>query len=192
MLIVFIIGAYLLGAISSAIIVCKLFHLPDPRATGSHNPGATNVLRIGGKSMAALVLVFDVFKGLLPVLLAKHIPSMSGWMIWIGLAAVVGHMFPVFYHWKGGKGVATALGVYFGFSGLLGLYCLLSWLVVFKLCRYSSLASLITVCLAPLYLAYMFSGYLLPMLILAILIVIKHRQNIVRLFKGTESKMNLS
>lgn len=185
-------GSYLLGSISSAILVCQLFRLPDPRTTGSQNPGATNVLRIGGKSKAAMVLLGDVLKGLLPVLFIKYIGHESDFMAGIiGCAAVLGHIFPIFYRFQGGKGVATVLGVYFGLSGLFGLACGLTWLIIFKGFRYSSLSSLIMVILAPIYAVFLLShGAWFPLLFLAILIVYKHRSNVERLYNGTESKFS--
>jgi len=185
--------AYLLGSISSAILISRLFQLPDPRTTGSKNPGATNVLRTGGKSKAALVLIGDVLKGLLPVLLAKYFLHLPDWWIGvIGLSAVIGHIFPVFYHFKGGKGIATALGVYFGLSAGFGLVCGLIWLLIFLCCRYSSLSSLIMVIAAPIVSLYFFSESMtwLPLLLLAIVCFYKHQANIQRLWQGTESKMS--
>lgn len=196
--IILTLGAYLLGSLSSAIVICKMFGLPDPRSTGSNNPGATNVLRIAGKSKAAMVLLFDLFKGLLPVLLVKYssifFPSVKDisthLMGIVGLAAVVGHVFPVFYQFKGGKGVATALGVYWGLSLWVGLGCTLAWLVIFKLFRYSSLASLVMVSIASILTALLIPTYyaLIPALSMAALIIFKHSANIQRLFQGKEPK----
>lgn len=185
-------GSYLLGSLSSAILICQLFRLPDPRTTGSQNPGATNVLRIAGKSKAAMVLFGDVFKGLLPVLLIKYVGHESDFIAGIiGCAAVLGHIFPVFYRFQGGKGVATVLGVYFGLSSLFGLACGLTWLIIFKGFRYSSLSSLIMVILAPVYAVFLLShGTWFPLLFLAILIIYKHRANMERLYNGTESKFS--
>lgn len=185
-------GSYLLGSISSAILVCQLFRLPDPRTSGSQNPGATNVLRIGGKSKAAMVLFGDVLKGLLPVLLIKYVGHESDFIAGtIGCAAVLGHIFPVFYRFQGGKGVATVLGVYFGLNGLFGLACGLTWLILFNGFRYSSLSSLIMVILAPIYAVFLLShGAWFPLLFLALLIVYKHRANMERLYHGTESKFS--
>ncbi len=182
--------AYLLGSLSSAIVVCKMFHLPDPRSTGSKNPGATNVLRIAGKSKAAIVLAGDLLKGFIPVIVA-HFLFLTPYQIgFVGLLAVLGHVFPVFYQWKGGKGVATALGVYLGLTPLLGPLCFISWLITFKLFRYSSLASLVTVFLAPFYVAFLLPGAVawMPVAIIGILIIIQHRSNIERLYNGTENK----
>ncbi len=181
--------AYLFGSVCSAIIVCKLFNLPDPRSTGSNNPGATNVLRIAGKSKAAIVLVGDMLKGYFPVLIAQLCGMTEPVVGMIGLFAVIGHMFPIFYQGKGGKGVATAIGVYFGLSPWLGLLALASWLILFKLFRYSSLASLVMVILAPIYATFLL-GYIawVPVLIIGGLVCIKHAKNIERLLNGTESK----
>ncbi len=182
--------AYLLGSVSSAIIVCKLFNLPDPRSTGSKNPGATNVLRIGGKSKAAIVLLGDLLKGFIPVLVAKFLLLSPAQVGLVGLLAVIGHVFPIFYQWKGGKGVATALGVYLAFSPWLGPLCLITWLIIFKLFRYSSLSSLVTVALAPLYTEFLLPGTLawLPIFLIGLLVFFQHRHNIARLCRGKEPK----
>lgn len=182
--------AYLLGSVSSAIIVCKLFNLPDPRSTGSKNPGATNVLRIGGKSKAAIVLLGDLLKGLIPVLIAKYFLLSPVYAGLIGFFAVIGHVYPIFYQWKGGKGVATALGVYFAFSPWLGLLCVISWYIMFKLFRYSSLSSIVAVCLAPIYTELLFPGTFgwFPIFLLGLLVIYQHRANIGRLCRGIEPK----
>jgi len=187
MLIFLLILGYCLGSLSSAIIVCKLFGLPDPRTTGSKNPGATNVLRMAGKGKAAMVLLGDMLKGLLPVLLARllHVPDF--WVGIIGLSAVLGHVFPLFYGFKGGKGVATAFGVYWGISTVLGIISFALWGIVFKLRHYSSLSSLVTVCVVP-FLAFFFlsKGYGIALFFITILVVWKHKTNIQRLLKGEE------
>lgn len=192
MIIFFILSilAYLLGSVSSAITVCKIFNLPDPRATGSKNPGATNVLRIGGKSKAAIVLLGDLLKGVIPVLLAKIFLLSPVLVGLVGFFAVIGHIFPLFYQLKGGKGVATALGVYLAFSPLLGLLCVISWYIVFKLFRYSSLSSLVAVILAPIFTIFLFPGIMawFPMLLIGLLVIFKHRANIGRLCRGIEPK----
>jgi glycerol-3-phosphate acyltransferase PlsY len=188
--VVLLIIAYLLGSISSAILVCKLFKLPDPRTTGSKNPGATNVMRTGGKSKAAIVLLGDALKGVIPVLIAEYL-LLPPWQIGlVGFFAVLGHIFSIFYHGKGGKGVATALGVYFAFAPWLGLVSVLTWLLIFKIFRYSSLASIMMVSLAPICAWILLPGTSIwvPFALMGALILYKHRQNIGRLGRGTEPK----
>ncbi len=186
-----VIVGYLSGSLCSAVIVCKLFHLSDPREQGSKNPGATNVLRLHGKKYAALVLLGDMLKGILPVVLG-HLLSLSYVQLsWIGLACVIGHVYPLFFNFKGGKGVATALGVFLGLHVLFGLSMLGIWLVMVFLKRYSSLASLVTVLLAPFLSLSFFKSpeSLFPLLILMLVVVMKHQANIQRLVKGTEDKV---
>ncbi|MDH5661093.1 MAG: glycerol-3-phosphate 1-O-acyltransferase PlsY, partial [Gammaproteobacteria bacterium] len=134
-----IIASYLIGSLSSAIIVCKLMGLPDPRGEGSGNPGATNVLRFGGKKPAAITLAGDMIKGLVPVLVAKYIGISIEGIALVGLAAFLGHLYPVFFQFKGGKGVATMLGVLFGFSWWIGLATAGTWLFMAKIVKISSL-----------------------------------------------------
>lgn len=149
------VAAYLIGSLSFAVIVSSLMGLNDPRTYGSGNPGATNVLRSGSKAAAALTLLLDAFKGLVPVLLVKYFgPDLGlheGTLALVAIAAFLGHLFPVFFKFKGGKGVATALGVLLGISGWLGLFVLLTWLFVAFTTRYSSLSALIAAVLAPAY-----------------------------------------
>lgn len=188
--IAWIIFAYLCGSVSSAIIICKLMGLPDPRSTGSKNPGTTNVLRIGGKIPAALTLLFDAFKGFAPVMLAHLFGIEHQWLAWVAVAAIIGHLFPVFFKFQGGKGVATMLGVLLGLSWLLALAAIVTWLLIAALFRYSSLAALVATILTPAY-AYWFTDktYLLPLSIIAIIIILRHYQNIQRLCAGTESRI---
>ncbi|MCK5092187.1 MAG: glycerol-3-phosphate 1-O-acyltransferase PlsY, partial [Gammaproteobacteria bacterium] len=146
-----IITGYLLGSISSAIIVCKLMRLPDPRTQGSGNPGATNVMRLGGKKAAAITLAGDMLKGLIPVAIAQSLDMNMLVISSVGLAAFLGHLYPVFFRFKGGKGVATAIGVLLAASWKVGLAVIITWLIVARLLRISSLAALIAFLLAPLY-----------------------------------------
>lgn len=186
------IGAYLLGSISSAVLICRLAGLGDPRAQGSGNPGTTNVLRLGGKKLAIFTLLGDMLKGFIPVYLA-HFTSLSAMALsFIALAAFIGHLFPVFFGFKGGKGVATALGVLLALAWPVGCAALITWIVVAALFRYSSLAALITAVLLPLY-VYLWSNpeYLIAVIIISLLLIIKHRDNILRLWHGTESKIKL-
>ncbi len=184
-----IIVAYFVGSISSAILVCKFTGLPDPRTTGSKNPGATNVLRISNKLTAATVLFLDILKGTVPVWGAYFLKIEPLYLGVIGVAACLGHMYPVFFNFKGGKAVATALGTLLpiGFT-LVGLL-ILTWVVVVKFSRYSSLAAIVTVSIAPLYVYFLKPLYVYPTLMLSALIVFRHRENIKRLIKGTESKI---
>lgn len=190
--IAFMIGAYLLGSISSAVLTCRLAGLGDPRAQGSGNPGTTNVLRIGGKKLAIFTLLGDLLKGFIPVYIA-HFTSLSAMAISsIALAAFIGHLFPVFFGFKGGKGVATALGVLLALAWPVGCAALITWIVVAALFRYSSLAALVTAVLLPLY-VYLWSNpeYLMAVIIISLLLIIKHRDNILRLWSGKESKIKL-
>ncbi|MDF2153272.1 glycerol-3-phosphate 1-O-acyltransferase PlsY [Vibrio sp. CAU 1672] len=182
-------AAYLLGSISSAVLICRLLKLPDPRQVGSHNPGATNVLRIGGKGPALAVLLCDMLKGTIPVWSGYFLgidPIILGV---IAIAACLGHMYPIFFHFKGGKGVATALGAIAPIGWDLTGLVMLTWLAVAMLFRYSSLAALVTVLVTPFY-AWMFKPqYTLPVAMLCCLIVFKHHQNIRRLLAGEEPKI---
>lgn len=189
--IILVLISYLMGSICSAVIVCSLFDLPDPRTEGSNNPGATNVLRIAGKQYAALVLLVDMLKGTLPVLLAQYFDSSSTVVACTVLAAVLGHMYPVFFKFKGGKGVATAIGALLGFHFILGVMVVATWLLVVNFSRYSSLASIISITLSPLYTLLLTHDIDVfpPLCIMAILILFKHKNNIVRLIDGDEPKV---
>ena len=187
----FIAAAYLLGSISFGILISRAFGLPDPRMIGSGNPGATNVLRSGKKLAAALTLLGDTAKGWLAVWLALH----YGMLMWVvsavGVAVIWGHLYPIFYGFKGGKGVATALGVMLAISLWLGLAAVITWALVFAVTRYSSLASIAAAALAPVY-AYFLLGppykdYVWMTLALSLLLIWRHRSNIQKLLKGTEA-----
>ncbi|AIY64686.1 glycerol-3-phosphate 1-O-acyltransferase PlsY [Pseudoalteromonas piratica] len=184
-----IVFAYLFGSISSAVLISKLFRLPDPRTAGSNNPGATNVYRIGGKTPAVLVLVFDIFKGTIPVYGAYFLKIEPLYLGFIAIAACLGHIYPIFFGFKGGKAVATAFGsllpIGFTLAGLL----IVTWAGLIWLTGYSSLAAIITVSLAPLFTWFIKPLYVLPVTMLAALIVFRHRANIVRLLQGTEPKV---
>lgn len=180
--------AYLLGSLCSAVIVSQIFKLPDPRASGSNNPGATNVLRLAGKKYAAMVLLGDFLKGLLAVWLASIMhfgPFIQGL---VGLAAVLGHVYPVFFEFKGGKGVATTLGVLFGFQPMLGLIVIITWMLVAYFSRYASLASMVAVTAAP-FLQLSSKRAFIPLFIIAMVVVYQHRNNIIRLRAGREPKI---
>jgi glycerol-3-phosphate acyltransferase PlsY len=184
-----IIAAYLIGSISSAILVCKFLGLPDPRTTGSKNPGATNVLRMSNKLTAATVLFLDILKGTIPVWGAYFLKIEPLYLGFIGVAACLGHMYPIFFNFKGGKAVATALGTLLPIGLTLGGLLILTWVLVVKFSKYSSLAAIITVSIAPLYVYFLKPLYVYPTLMLSALIVFRHRENIKRLIKGTESKI---
>ncbi|MDQ7072838.1 MAG: glycerol-3-phosphate 1-O-acyltransferase PlsY [Gammaproteobacteria bacterium] len=189
-LIVLLVGAYLIGSLSSAIILCKLAGLPDPRSEGSGNPGATNVLRIAGKKLAATVLVLDVAKGILPVLFAKFLGLDITWVAATALAAFLGHLYPIFFQFKGGKGVATALGGFLALSLPLAGAILASWLVVFMLTRISSLSAIIAATLGPIYSLWLIDSVNARwvILVMAMMLLYRHRSNIQRLLAGEEGK----
>lgn len=194
------VAAYLLGSLSFAVIVSRAMGLNDPRTYGSKNPGATNVLRSGSKAAAVVTLLFDALKGWLPVVLVRAFGAPyglgEGTVALVGLAAFLGHLWPVFFRFEGGKGVATALGVLLGVSGWLGLATLLTWILIAFFFRYSSLASLVAAVFAPLY--YVLGGGVawyaepsvgLSITVMSALLVWRHRENIRRLIKGTESRL---
>ena len=189
-IILMVLTAYLIGSVSSAIIICKLMGLPDPRQHGSQNPGATNVLRIGGKLPAALTLVGDMLKGVIPVAVAGLL-QMPGWVLaLVAIAAVIGHLLPVFFGFKGGKGVATALGALIGAAPIAGFLAISTWLAVCLVFRISSVAALATAALAPLYLLTGGSTALaVGFAVIAALLVYTHRSNLQRLVQGTEPKV---
>jgi glycerol-3-phosphate acyltransferase PlsY len=193
-------AAYLVGSLAFAVIVSKLMGLSDPRTFGSKNPGATNVLRSGSKAAAIVTLLLDALKGLVPVLLVKAFGKpyglAEGTVAMVGLAAFLGHLYPVFFRFQGGKGVATFLGVVFGVHWLLGVATGLTWLIIAFFFRYSSLASLVAAIFAPVY--YLFGDRLawyaerpiaLALGVMALLLAWRHRANIERLLKGTESRL---
>lgn len=191
LLIIAIVAAYLIGSVSCAIIVCKTAGLPDPRGEGSGNPGASNVYRVAGKTYAALTLIGDVLKGFLAIIIGLTL-GVHGMMLGVvGLAAVLGHMYPVFFKFKGGKGVATALGVYFAMSMTLGVLAIVVWIVVVLVTRFASLASMIVVVLAPIFclLVQYQHEYALGLALIAIVVLWRHRENIQRLRQGTENKL---
>lgn len=186
-----IILAYLIGSLSSAIIVCKLWGLPDPRKQGSKNPGATNVLRIGGKVPAVLTMLGDGLKGFLPTLIVTQL-DFPAWVIGaVMLAAMLGHIWPIFFGFKGGKGVATAMGSYLGLSWILGIILITIWATVILLTRLSSLGALVATFLTP------FIGWTIlhnPVLVgfialMSLILLYRHKANIIRLLTGKEAKV---
>ncbi|MDD1631496.1 MAG: glycerol-3-phosphate 1-O-acyltransferase PlsY [Methylococcaceae bacterium] len=184
----FVPAAYLIGSISSAIIICRLMGLPDPREQGSGNPGATNVMRIGGKKAAAITLLGDLLKGLIPVYIANLLGVSVGLLASIGLAAFLGHLYPVFFKFKGGKGVATSIGVLLGFSWLLGFAFIGTWLLIYKMGKISSVSALCASVLSPVY-AWLISGDIVVVgasVVMMVLLLWRHKSNIQRLLDGNE------
>jgi glycerol-3-phosphate acyltransferase PlsY len=184
-----VIVAYLIGSVSFAIVVSKVMRLPDPRSYGSKNPGATNVLRSGSKAAAISTLLGDALKGWLAVWLAQiYAPEAAPYA---GLAAFLGHLFPVFHAFHGGKGVATAAGVLFGIDWRLGLGTVATWIIIATFLRYSSLAALVAAVFAPFFAALLlgFGAYFATVLIMGALLVWRHSENITRLVAGTETRI---
>lgn len=195
-----VLAAYLLGSLSFAVIVSRVMGLSDPRTFGSKNPGATNVLRSGSKAAAVVTLLLDAAKGWLPVVLVRWFGAPygleEGTQAMVGLAAFVGHLWPVFFRFAGGKGVATALGVLLGFSGWLGLATMLTWVIVAFFFRFSSLASLASAVFAPMF--YLLGGGVVwyaersitvAIVAMSALLFWRHKENIGRLIQGTESRL---
>jgi len=189
--ILLVLGGYLFGSISTAIITCRLMGLADPRTEGSCNPGATNVLRIGGKKAAFLTLVGDMLKGLLPVLIAQLLQAGPLTLAATALAAFLGHLYPVFFGFQGGKGVATALGAQFGLSWQVGLVVAGIWLVMAALFRISSLSALTAMLLAPVCFWWLKQepAFVAIMTAITVLLFWRHRSNIRDLFAGREGKI---
>ena len=186
--------AYLMGSISSAILIARVFNMPDPRTVGSGNPGATNILRQGNKTAAIATLLSDVLKGVIPVLIARAFTQDAQILATVAAAAFLGHLFPVFFQFKGGKGVATALGVYLALNPWMGLALILCWLVSAFLFRYSSLSAVLTAVLSPLFAWFLLPGtsFLLMSVFIAVLLLWRHQSNIQRLIRGEEDRINLS
>jgi glycerol-3-phosphate acyltransferase PlsY len=183
--------AYLLGSVSTAVVIARLMGLQDPRETGSKNPGATNILRYGGKAAAILTLAGDILKGVIAVLIARALTTDDVIIALTGFAAFLGHLFPVFFGFRGGKGVATALGVWLALSPWVGLLLIATWVVMAVLFRYSSLSALTASVAAPLYVAWLSPGmpYLATMIVMSAILVFRHRSNIRNLLAGTETKI---
>jgi glycerol-3-phosphate acyltransferase PlsY len=190
--------AYLIGSISFAVVVSKIMGLPDPYTHGSKNPGATNVLRTGNKLAAALTLIGDAAKGWLAVTIARAVlgdPAQESANILLGLVALavfIGHLYPVFHRFKGGKGVATAAGILFAISWVLGFATLATWLIVAIFMRYSSLAALCAAVFAPIYFTFLFGTQPmgLAILVMSLLLIYRHRSNIRNLMNGTETRLS--
>jgi len=191
--------AYLIGSISFAVVVSKCMNLPDPHSYGSGNPGATNVLRTGNKKAAILTLIGDALKGYFAVLLARHFlgndsltDSLNSWLLCgVVLAVFLGHLFPIFHGFKGGKGVATACGILFGVNAILGAATLGTWIIVAVFLRYSSLAALSAAIFGPIYFVFLF-GFQpmgIALLVVCLLLIWRHKSNIKNLLNGTESRI---
>lgn len=189
---IFCLLGYLMGALSSAIIVCKFAGLPDPRTQGSRNPGASNVLRMGGKGLASIVFLGDMFKGWLPVIIASYVGLPLYVLSWVAFFAFLGHLFPVFFNFRGGKGVATAFGALLALVWPIALFALGVWVAALFLFRVISLASISAAGCTFLCLLYgsHFSIYF-PLFLMCILLVMRHHANIRRLLAGKEPKLNL-
>ena len=191
--------AYLIGSVSFAVVVSKCMRLPDPHTYGSGNPGATNVLRTGNKRAAALTLLGDAFKGFIAVVMARMIlgeeslsSSFNSWILCgIVIAVFLGHVFPIFHRFKGGKGVATACGILFGIHWILGLAALATWIIVAKFMRYSSLAAIAAAVFGPLYFVFLFgfNPMTIALVMVCSLLVWRHRSNVRNLINGTESRI---
>lgn len=194
-LLLFIATAYLLGSLSFAVIVSRAMRLPDPRSFGSGNPGATNMLRTGRKTAAALTLLGDALKGWVAVMLARTLAPQfdlpEGIVLLCALAVFIGHILPVFFQFKGGKGVATALGVLLGLNPWLGLACLATWLFIAGIFRISSLAALTTAALAPVYTGLLmgWGNTSIAVLVIALLLVYRHKRNLIKLMSGQEGRI---
>lgn len=191
----FIAVAYLLGSLSFAVIVSRAMRLPDPRSFGSGNPGATNVLRSGRKLAAVLTLLGDALKGWVAVVLARMLAPQfgldDGIVLLCALAVFIGHLFPVFFRFQGGKGVATALGILIGLNPWLGLACMATWLFMAGVFRISSLAALTAAVLAPVYVA-LWTGWgdtFIAVLVIALLLVYRHKSNLIKLVNGEEGRI---
>ncbi|WP_215842866.1 glycerol-3-phosphate 1-O-acyltransferase PlsY [Acidithiobacillus montserratensis] len=187
--IICILGAYLIGSIATAILVGRAMGLGDPRQSGSGNPGATNILRMGGKKAAALTLFGDLIKGVIPIVIARSL-GVDGWMLAaVALATFLGHLYPVYFGFRGGKGVATALGILLALLPLMGLAVLGVWILIFAVTRVSSLAALLAaMSAAPIVFALSNQSSLRALVVLLVLLILwRHRSNIQRLLDGRET-----
>ena len=185
--------AYLIGSISSAVLIARVLGMPDPRTVGSGNPGATNILRQGRKAAAAGTLLSDIVKGCVPVVIARLLTEDPAILALVAAAAFLGHLYPLYFQFKGGKGVATALGVYLALSPWMSLALALTWLATAVIFRYASLAAILTAVISPLYAWYFLPGtaYLVLTLFIAVMLVWRHLGNIKRLLGGREDRINL-
>ena len=186
-----VLAAYLMGSVSTAILICRMTGLPDPRGGGSGNPGATNVLRTGDKGAAIITLLGDLLKGLVPVLVAQTLGLGPVWVSAVAMAAFLGHLYPVYHGFRGGKGVATALGVILGINWLTGLAALATWLLVVAVFRISSLGALTAATLMPVYMYLLTSEswFVVSGVLLTVLVYWRHRRNIRKLLAGEEPRI---
>ena len=187
-----VIIAYLVGSASAAIITCKIMGKADPRSLGSKNPGATNVMRYAGKKAAIFTLLGDLLKGLIPIAIGHALDLSWGWLILIGIAAFLGHLYPIYYGFKGGKGVATALGIYFGLNPVVGAVIGITWLIAALIFNISSLSALIACLFAPLYFFWVTGSMdlFLGLVLITVFIYWRHRSNIMDIIDGTEGKIS--
>ena len=186
-----ILFAYLVGSVSSGIIVSQIFNLPDPRTIGSKNPGATNVMRSGNKKAAIFTLLGDLLKAILVLAIAEYLGFNDLIIVCVALAVLIGHIYPIFYKFQGGKGVATAIGILFALNFKLALIVASIWLLVFSIWRYSSLAAIVAAISAPIIAIFILrdqSLYCIAFTLITIIILFKHQANIRKLLSGTELK----
>ena len=186
-----VLAAYLIGSISCSILIARVMQLPDPRSLGSGNPGTTNMLRTGSKKAAVITLLGDLLKGLIPILIARWIGFDLLILCLMALAAIIGHIFPVYYRFKGGKGVATTLGVFLAISWQLAICCVVIWICIAKITGYSSLAAILTIAFLPIT-AYFFNQPLIVIYLacfVAIVVIWRHQSNIKNLLSGKESRI---
>ena len=190
-LFVLIIISYIIGSVNSSIVFSKIYKLPDPREYGSKNPGATNILRSGNKILALTIVIFDILKGFLPVVIAYYFLKEDVYVQIIGVIAVIGHIYPIFYKFKGGKGVATSFGAILAFDFILGLICLMTWIITAFLFRYSALSAIVSFTFLPIYTWLSYENYTITSiyLILAIVVIYKHKTNIKNLLNNEETKI---
>lgn len=190
---VYALAAYLLGSISTAIITCKLMGLEDPRGVGSNNPGATNVLRHGGKKAAIITLLGDMLKGLLPVIVVSRLDPAAEALAITGVAAFLGHLYPLYYHFRGGKGVATFYGVMLGFNWIIGLSALAVWLLVALVFRISALSALVSALASPFIVWYFTSSEVViaATVFMTVLLFWRHRSNITNMLEGKEHRIGV-
>jgi len=186
---IFTVSAYFIGALNGAILLCKIKGWPDPRLHGSQNPGATNILRLHHAQAASLVLIFDLLKGTLPVYIAYYVNIPPFAIGFIGIATCLGHIFPPYFGFKGGKGVATGLGTLLPLGMDMTGLLILTWLVTIALSGYASLAAIVTAIAAPIFIEFIKPEFTLPVLMLSVLIILRHMSNIRRLILGKEKKI---
>ena len=181
--------AYLTGSISSAVIVCRMMGLPDPRDFGSNNPGATNVFRLGGKKAALFTLIGDILKAVIPIVIGYALELHNRDLGWVGFMAFIGHLYPLYFNFKGGKGMATYFGALVALSPILLAFSLTTWLVTAFLTRYSSLASILSSFAVAAFGFYIDKKYFFPLFAMSLILIWRHRSNIKNLWQGTERKI---